>query len=68
MTETIAKTQKIGGSVMVRIPKDVVDKEHITPGDTVQIIVKKLRTDFFGIFPGIAPFDKEKDRARSKYE
>ena len=68
MAEALVKTKKVGGSVMVTIPKEVVEHEHIMPGETVKLIVKKIKPDFFGIFPGITPFDKEKDRVRSKYE
>jgi len=67
MVQTIQKTKRIGGSLMVRIPKDIVDNEHIQQGDVIQLDIKKLRKDWFGAFPGIAPFKKE-DRMHSKYE
>jgi hypothetical protein len=68
MTDTIQPTKKIGGSLMVRIPKEIVDAEHILPGEEVKLTVQKIRKDWFGAFPGLKPWNKEEDRARSKYE
>jgi len=68
LAQTIQKTKKIGGSLMVRIPKEIVDLEAIHEGEAVHIEIKKLRKDWFGACKGIGPFNKETDRARSKYE
>lgn len=68
MTETIQHAKKIGGSLMVRIPKDIVEHEHIQPGEAVKITIQKVRKDWFGAFPGLKPYNKEEDRAHSKYE
>ena len=68
MAQTIQRTKKIGGSLMVRIPKEIVDIEQIQQGEAVQIEVRKLRKDWFGAFKGLGPYNKETDRARSKYE
>ena len=65
---TIQKARKVGGSVMVRIPKEIVEMENIAEGEAVQIDIKKVRKDFFGISRGLKPYNKEEDRARSKYE
>lgn len=62
MTETIQHAKKIGGSLMVRIPKEIVDAEHILPGEAVRLNVEKVRKDWFGITPGVRPFDKKLDR------
>jgi len=62
MTETIQRAKKIGGSLMVRIPKDIVQHEHIQPGEAVKITIEKVRKDWFGITPGGQPFDKKLDR------
>lgn len=66
--ETIQRAKKIGGSLMVRIPKDIVDTEQILPGENVVIDIRKVRKDWFGAFPWLKPFNKETDRAHSKYE
>lgn len=66
--ETIQRAKKIGGSLMVRIPKDIVDAENILPGEDLVIGVRKVRKDWFGAFPGLKPFKKEEDRFRFRYE
>ena len=66
--ETIQTAKKIGGSLMIRIPKDIVENQSIKPGEKVKVDIKKLRKDWFGTVPGLKPFDKNVDRARSKYE
>ena len=40
--ETEVKAKKIGGSIVVIIPNDIVVKQRILPNDTVSIRVKKL--------------------------
>ena len=59
MARTIAKARKIGGSLMVTIPKDVVEQEDIREGELVEIEVKKARRSAFGLFPGIGPMTRE---------
>ena len=39
------RVKKIGGSFMVRIPKDVVEAEGIVPGDLVRIAVHRKGTE-----------------------
>ena len=39
--EAIVKAKKIGGSISVIIPKEIVDKEHIFPDDTLKIKIEK---------------------------
>ncbi|MBS3176833.1 AbrB/MazE/SpoVT family DNA-binding domain-containing protein [Candidatus Woesearchaeota archaeon] len=67
MTQTIQRAKKIGGSLMLRIPKDIVELEHIQPGEAIQMEIKKLRKDWFGAFPTLKTFTKE-DRLHSRYE
>ena len=67
MSQTIQRAKKIGGSLMIRIPKDIVDIEGIHEGEAVEIEIKKVRKDWFGAMPGLSPFTK-KDRMKSKYE
>ena len=68
MVQITQRTKKIGGSLMIRIPKDVADIEQIYEGAVVQVEVKKARKEFFGISRGMRPFNKKEDRAGSKYE
>ena len=57
--ETLAKTRSLGGSMVVTIPKPIVDYEDLKPGETVKIIVTKIKKDGFGMFKGIGSFTEE---------
>lgn len=67
MATTIQQAKRVGGSLMVRIPADIVSKEGIREGEDVEIEVRKVKKSYFGAFPKVGPFRKE-DRARSKYD
>ncbi len=55
----LSKTKKIGGSIMVRIPKDLAEAEGITENQTVEIEVRKARISGFGILKGMGSFTKK---------
>jgi bifunctional DNA-binding transcriptional regulator/antitoxin component of YhaV-PrlF toxin-antitoxin module len=55
-TSTLVKTRKVGGSLVVTLPKEVVEAKRIQEGEIVEITVKKLRVDGFGALRGIGPF------------
>ena len=57
--EVLTKLRKVGGSVMARIPKEVLEQESLQPGETVKIEVKKVKRSGFGSLKGIGPFTKE---------
>ena len=57
--ETITKTRRIGGSLVVTIPKNVVEEEQLAEDQSVAISVIKLRKSGFGLAQGIGPFTKE---------
>ena len=59
MTECLAKTRKVGGSLVVTLPKELVESKKIKAGEIVEIRVKKLRKDGFGILKGVGPFTVE---------
>jgi antitoxin component of MazEF toxin-antitoxin module len=61
VTKTVVKTRKIGGSIVVRIPKDVVEQEDIREGELVELQVRKVRKDWFGAFPQLEPFSREEE-------
>jgi len=62
MQEAVVKTRKLGGSLFVRIPKEIADKEGISEGEDVNITVtkpKKTKKNWFGVFKGrLGPFTK----------
>jgi Antidote-toxin recognition MazE, bacterial antitoxin len=57
-----AKAKRVGGSIMVTLPKHVVDLLGVREGDLVQLNVDLPRKDFFGALRGIGRFTEE-DRA-----
>jgi len=59
LTECLAKTRKVGGSLVVTLPKELVESEKIREGEIVEITVKKLRKKGFGILKGLGPFTVE---------
>ena len=56
MTECLARTRKVGGSLVVTLPKELVETEKIKEGEIIEIKVKKLRKKGFGILKGVGPF------------
>lgn len=53
--EAVVKAKKIGGSIGVVIPKEIIDKERISPEDMIKIKVERTN-DFnwlWGRFKGI---------------
>ena len=67
MPQCLTKTRKVGGSIVVTIPKEVVDLQQIKENEYVEITVKKCRKDGFGILKGMAPFTVE-DELKSSLE
>ena len=57
--EVLTKLRKVGGSVMARIPKEVLEQESLHPGETVKLEVKKVKMSGFGIFKGMKSFTSE---------
>ena len=44
---------------MVTLPKELVESKKIKEGEIVEIRVKNLRKDGFGILKGVGPFTAE---------
>jgi antitoxin component of MazEF toxin-antitoxin module len=61
VSRTIVKTRKIGGSIVVRIPKDVAEREGIKEEEFVEIDVKKAKGEWFGAFPTLKRFSREEE-------
>ena len=57
--EAITKTRKLGGSLVVTVPRIVVEHENLMEDQTVTIDIKKLRRSGFGISKGKTSFSKE---------
>ncbi len=57
--KTIARMRKVGGSLVVTLPKDIVKEEGLNEGEIVVIDIEKARKSAFGILRGMRPFTKE---------
>jgi bifunctional DNA-binding transcriptional regulator/antitoxin component of YhaV-PrlF toxin-antitoxin module len=53
---TLVKTRRVGGSLVVTLPKEVTESKGIKEGEIIEITVKKLHVDGFGTLRGIGPF------------
>ena len=56
--KVFSRTRAVGGSLVVTIPKEVVDEEGILPGELLELEVGKARKSFFGVAKGVGPFTK----------
>ena len=63
---SLARTRKIGGSLVVTIPIEIVKEEQLEENQIVEIKVKKQRRDYFGALKGIGSFTK-KDRMEDRF-
>ncbi|MBI4174113.1 MAG: hypothetical protein HY517_00580 [Candidatus Aenigmarchaeota archaeon] len=67
MAEIECRTRRIGGSIGVILPKDVVEKESIEPDQNITIRIRsrvKVK-DVFGMFPNWkTPTQRLKNEAR----
>lgn len=59
MEEAIVRARKLGGSLVVTIPKEIATQEGIMEGEAVKVRIKKVRKDWFGALKGVGPFTKE---------
>lgn len=55
----ISRTRRIGGSLVVTIPKEVVKEEGIMEGEAVVMEIGKFKKSAFGLLRGMRPFTKE---------
>lgn len=59
MSMAFVKTRKVGGSFVITLSKELVEEEQIEEGEIVEVIVRKLRRDGFGVPRGKKPFRAE---------
>ncbi len=65
--QTLSRTRRVGGSLIVSIPKEVVKEESLREGELVELDVKKINMNGFGILKGVGPF-KEEDELKGQLE
>ena len=63
----LSKTRKIGGSLVVTIPKIVVEQKGLVADQAVKIQIEKVKKSGFGISKGLPRFTKA-DRFRGQLE
>ncbi len=63
----IVKTRRIGGSIVVTIPSEIVKLEQLDENQLVEIKVKRTRTIYFGALKVIGSFTRE-DRAKGQLD
>jgi len=56
---SLVKTRKVGGSLVVTLPKELVESKKVKEGEILEITIKKVKKDGFGVFKGMTPFTIE---------
>ena len=59
MGRALTKTRKVGGSLVVTLPKELVEGQKIKEGEVVEVTVRKFRKEGFGVLKGVKPFTAE---------
>jgi hypothetical protein len=68
MVGCLTKTRKVSGSIVVTLPKELVETQNIKENQYVEITVKKkCRKNGFGIFKGTSSFTVE-DETKGQFE
>ncbi len=57
--KSLSKTRVVGGSLVVTIPAVIVQDEGLREGELVEVEVRKIKKDFFGVLKGVGPFRRE---------
>lgn len=57
--EAIAKTRRIGGSLVVTIPRAIAEHEGLLENQPISLVVTKLKKSGFGMFSRLRSFTKE---------
>jgi antitoxin component of MazEF toxin-antitoxin module len=59
MVGCLTKTRKVGGSIVVTLPKELVENQKIKPDEIIEITVKKCKKAGFGSLRNMKPFTVE---------
>ena len=57
--KVVVRTRRLGGSIITRIPKEVVKKLNLEENEEIEMDVKKHKKSFFGAIKGITEFQEE---------
>ncbi|MDP3728182.1 MAG: AbrB/MazE/SpoVT family DNA-binding domain-containing protein [bacterium] len=66
--ETLTKTRKVGGSLVVTIPREIVELEDLQENQLVKIEVHKAKKSGFGISKGKGIRFTKEDKFRGQLE
>ncbi len=64
--KSLAKTRKVGGSIVVTIPSEVVKTEQIEEDQWIEIEVRKHKKSYFGALKGIGSYNRDEDRMKDR--
>jgi len=59
----VSKAVSVGGSLMVTVPRQLVELLNLHPNEQIEVEVKKIKTNGFGLFRGIGKFTREDELA-----
>ena len=59
----VSKAISVGGSIMVTVPRQLVELLNLHPNEQIEVEVKKVKTSGFGLFRGIGKFTREDELA-----
>lgn len=62
----LARTRRIGGSLIVTIPAEIVRTQQLNENQLVEIKVKKRQIDGFGALKGIGSYNRKEDRMEDR--
>jgi len=65
--KALTRTRKVGGSLVVTLPNEIVKSETLEENELIELEIKKHKRSFFGALKGIGPFTK-KDKLRGQLE
>ncbi len=65
--EALIKTRKIGGSLAVTIPHELVEHENLVENEMVKITIEKVKKSGFGMFKNLGSFTKS-DKLKGQLE
>ena len=62
----LARTRKIGGSLVVTIPAQILKLKQLQENQLVDIKINKRKLDYFGALKGIGSYNREEDRMKDR--
>lgn len=65
--KTISRTRTIGGSLVITIPSNIVKNERLKENELIEIEIKKIKRDYFGVLKNVGKFTEE-DELKEQFE